>query len=90
MLLQIDSPALEGKLEGEAERVKDGDTVRVEGELLILAVGNGQQAGGGVKLCPGAGMIYGNNATTIPFGLAANSCCHFCIGTRLHASPDTH
>lgn len=32
-----------------------GRAVDIQGELLILAVGNGRQAGGGVQLCSGAG-----------------------------------
>ena len=32
-----------------------GTPVDIQGELLILAVGNGRQAGGGVRLCPKAG-----------------------------------
>ena len=28
-----------------------------EGDLLILAVGNGRQAGGGLELCPDAGEL---------------------------------
>ncbi|KAK9822273.1 hypothetical protein WJX74_002034 [Apatococcus lobatus] len=52
---QIDSAALQqGEKEGSVEPVKDGEVVEISGELLILAVGNGQQAGGGVRLCPGA------------------------------------
>ena len=36
MRVQIDSPALkEGKQEGGASHVKDGETVKVEGELLM-------------------------------------------------------
>lgn len=30
--------------------------LHVQGELLILAVGNGRQAGGGMRLCPYAGQ----------------------------------
>ncbi len=33
----------------------DGQVLHVQGELLILAVGNGRQAGGGMRLCPYAG-----------------------------------
>ena len=33
----------------------DGEVLHVQGELLILAVGNGRQAGGGMRLCPYAG-----------------------------------
>lgn len=36
--------------------VEGGQQVDVEGNLLVLAVGNGRQAGGGVRLCPNAGM----------------------------------
>ena len=36
--------------------VKDGTMAEIKGDLLILAVGNGRQAGGGVPLCPDAGM----------------------------------
>ena len=44
--------------EGELlEPVKDGTMVDIKGDLLILAVGNGQQAGGGVPLCPDAGLV---------------------------------
>lgn len=32
--------------------VPDGQVLHVQGELLILAVGNGRQAGGGMRLCP--------------------------------------
>ncbi|KAL3163388.1 hypothetical protein ABBQ32_009773 [Trebouxia sp. C0010 RCD-2024] len=32
--------------------VPDGEKLHVSGELLILAVGNGRQAGGGMRLCP--------------------------------------
>lgn len=54
--VQIDSAALQqGEKDGATEPVKDGEVVKISGELLILAVGNGQQAGGGVRLCPGAG-----------------------------------
>ncbi|KAL3131937.1 hypothetical protein ABBQ38_007634 [Trebouxia sp. C0009 RCD-2024] len=35
--------------------VPDGEKLHVSGELLILAVGNGRQAGGGMRLCPYAG-----------------------------------
>lgn len=35
--------------------VPDGQVLHVQGELLILAVGNGRQAGGGMRLCPYAG-----------------------------------
>ena len=35
--------------------VPDGQKLHVQGELLILAVGNGRQAGGGMLLCPHAG-----------------------------------
>ena len=38
------------------EPVKDGTMVDIKGDLLILAVGNGRQAGGGVPLCPDAGV----------------------------------
>ena len=34
----------------------DGQVLHVQGELLILAVGNGRQAGGGMRLCPYAGQ----------------------------------
>lgn len=33
----------------------EGTLAQVEGELLLLAVGNGRQAGCGVNLCPHAG-----------------------------------
>ena len=36
--------------------VPDGQKLHVSGELLILAVGNGRQAGGGMRLCPYAGQ----------------------------------
>ena len=39
--------------------VKDGTMAEIKGDLLILAVGNGRQAGGGVPLCPDAGMCLG-------------------------------
>jgi len=32
--------------------VPDGQVLYVQGELLILAVGKGRQAGGGMRLCP--------------------------------------
>ena len=35
--------------------VPDGEKLHISGELLILAVGNGRQAGGGMRLCPYAG-----------------------------------
>ena len=38
------------------EPEKPGTMVELEGNLLILAVGNGRQAGGGVQLCPDAGQ----------------------------------
>lgn len=39
-----------------------GTHVDISGQLLILAVGNGRQAGGGVQLCSKAGMV-----TTMPW-----------------------
>ncbi len=38
--------------------VPDGQMLHVQGELLILAVGNGRQAGGGMRLCPYAGWFH--------------------------------
>ena len=38
--------------------VPDGQQLHVQGELLILAVGTGRQAGGGMRLCPHAGMVF--------------------------------
>lgn len=40
--------------------VPDGQKLHVSGELLILAVGNGRQAGGGMRLCPYAGQSLCN------------------------------
>ena len=37
------------------EPEKQGTVAEVSGDLLVLAVGNGRQAGGGVPLCPDAG-----------------------------------
>ena len=34
----------------------DGSSAQLDGDLLVLAVGNGRQAGGGVELCPDAGQ----------------------------------
>ncbi len=42
----------------------DGQVLHVQGELLILAVGNGRQAGGGMRLCPYAGQC--TQPTTSP------------------------
>ena len=65
--MQIDSAALQqGEKEGSVEPVKDGEVVKISGELLILAVGNGQQAGGGVRLCPGAGMHAQSSCSPLP------------------------
>ena len=44
----------EGELEEGQEMVEDGAQVEVDGDLLVLAVGNGRQAGGGRQLCPQA------------------------------------
>ena len=49
--------------------VPDGQKLHVSGELLILAVGNGRQAGGGMRLCPYAGQ-------SLYFGMASNSNCN--------------
>ena len=38
------------------EVMAEGSTARAEGDLLVLAVGNGKQAGGGIPLCPDAGV----------------------------------
>ena len=43
--------------------VPDGQKLHVSGELLILAVGNGRQAGGGMRLCPYAGQLLCNAFT---------------------------
>lgn len=43
--------------------VPDGQKLHVSGELLILAVGNGRQAGGGMRLCPYAGQSLCNGLT---------------------------
>ena len=37
------------------EPVAAGSKAHLQGDLLILAVGNGRQAGGGMELCPDAG-----------------------------------
>ena len=37
------------------EPVAKDSTAHLQGDLLILAVGNGRQAGGGMELCPDAG-----------------------------------
>ena len=47
--------------------VPDGQKLHVSGELLILAVGNGRQAGGGMRLCPYAGQLLCNAFTKSGF-----------------------
>lgn len=37
----------------------DSDDFHWQGDLLALAIGNGQQAGGGIRLCPGAALDDG-------------------------------
>ncbi|DBA94999.1 TPA: hypothetical protein ACH3X1_002521 [Trebouxia sp. C0004] len=44
--------------------VPDGQVLHVQGELLILAVGNGRQAGGGMRLCPYAGLCTQSTASS--------------------------
>lgn len=41
---------------GRHRPIPDGQKLHVQGQLLILAVGNGRQAGGGMRLCPYAGQ----------------------------------
>lgn len=43
---------------GGHKPIPDGQKLHVQGQLLILAVGNGRQAGGGMRLCPHAGAPF--------------------------------
>lgn len=53
---RTDGGGLDGTGSGR-KLVPDGQKLHVSGELLILAVGNGRQAGGGMRLCPYAGQL---------------------------------
>lgn len=66
--------------------VPDGQKLHVSGELLILAVGNGRQAGGGMRLCPYAGQSQHHravcNASLLDISCAATAAAELLIWSR--------
>lgn len=60
----------------------EGTEAKAEGDLLILAVGNGKQAGGQIPLCPNAGMLaqsLGASASDVPCPACMESASRHCV-----------